>query len=253
MRSGVPRIVEVLDLISKQPNGVSVTELSHLLDITKASASRLLASYVDAGLLERDAAQRHWPGLRLWSLGARALQHFRSAEICRPIIFEAAKSTGTGLYIATLRGSTMYYIEQVGPGIPVTMLIHTVLPVHASGPGKAILAFSSPSVIESILAKAPFERFTEHTVCTREEMEREIAEIRRQGYAVNRGEYDESAVGLAVPVFDHTGKPVLSVGNTCAPEELTEAYIARVAPTVVEVGSALSAALGYTPIGLRVG
>ena len=253
MRTGVPRIVEVLDLISRQPNGVSVTELARLLEINKASASRLLASYVEAGILERDSAQRHRPGMLLWSLGCRALQQFRPAEVARPIMFEASKAKGIGFYFATVRGDTVYYIEQMGPGIPVTLLIHTVLPIHASGPGKAFLAFSDPEYIETILAEAPYERFTQHTITTREDFARELEDIRKRGYSINRGEYDESAVGVAAPVYDFTGKPIATLGNTCAPEELTDEYIARVAPMVIEVASTLSAALGYTPVGLKVG
>jgi DNA-binding IclR family transcriptional regulator len=252
MSGGAPRIVEVLDLISKQPNGVSVTELSRMLNITKASASRMLAGFVEAGLLERDAAQRHTPGLRLWTLGARALQCFRPAEIARPIIYEASQRHGIGIYLATARGSTIYYIEQVGPEIALNMPIHTVLPIHACSPGKAILAFSSDDFIELVLSK-PLPRLTKHTITTREGMEQEIAEIKRRGFSVNRGEAVENALGIAVPIFDHTGRPVASIGNACAPEEFGEEYIARMAPVVIEIGSALSRALGYTTIGLRVG
>jgi IclR family KDG regulon transcriptional repressor len=253
MRTGVPRVVEVLDLISQQPNGVSVTELAGLLNINKASASRLLASYVDAGLIERDSAQRHRPGMLLWSLGCRALAQFRPAEVARSIMFEAAKAKGIGFYFATVRGATVYYVEQLGPSIPVTMLISTVLPIHASGPGKAFLAFSDKDYIESVLDMAPYERFTRHTITTREEMEAEIEGIKKRGYSINRGEYDETAVGLAAPVYDFTGKPIGTLGNTCAPEELTDEYIARVAPMVIEVAATLSAALGHTPVGLKVG
>jgi DNA-binding IclR family transcriptional regulator len=252
MSGGASRLAEVLDLISKQPGGVSVTELSRMLAITKASASRMLASFVEVGLLERDAAQRHTPGMRLWTLGARALQCFRPAEIARPIIYEASKTHGIGLYLATARGSIVYYIEQVGPGIALNMPIHTVLPIHACSPGKAILAFSAPDFIESVLSQ-PLPRLTKHTITTREGMEAELAEIKRRGFSVNRGEAVENALGIAVPIFDHTGRPVASIGNACAPEEFGDEYVSHMAPMVLEIGSRLSGALGYTSIGLRVG
>jgi IclR family acetate operon transcriptional repressor len=168
-------------------------------------------------------------------------------------MFEASKARGVGFYFATVRGATAYYVEQVGPTIPVTMLISTVLPIHASGPGKTFLAFSDQAYIESVLDLAPYERFTRHTITTRQEMEAEVAGIKKRGYSINRGEYDETAGGLAAPVYDFTGKPIGSLGNNCAPEELTDEYIARVGPIVVEVSATLSAALGHTPVGLKVG
>ena len=242
-----------MERISEAPNGVTVTELSRLLGINKASASRLLASYVDAGLLERDAAHRHHPGMQLWAFGSRALQQFRPAEIARSIIFTASREKGIGFYTATVRGDRVYNLEQVGPGIPVTRLLSSAIPIHASGPGKAFLAFSDAETIEKALERAPYERFTRHTITTRDEMERELQDIRRRGYSINRGEFDEGAVGLAAPVYDFTGGPVGTVGNTCAPEELVDDYIARVGPIVMEVASLLSSALGHTPVGLKVG
>jgi DNA-binding IclR family transcriptional regulator len=253
VRTGAQRISEIIGLISEQPNGVTVTELARMLDINKASASRLLASYVEAGLLERDAAQRHHPGMLLWAFGSRALQRFRPAEIARSIIFTASKDRAIGFYTATVRGDRVFNLEQVGPGIPVTRLLNTALPIHASGPGKAFLAFSDPERIQQVLDRAPYERFTQHTITTRDEMERELEGIHRRGYSINRGEYDEHAVGLAAPVYDYTDQPVCTVGNTCAPEELTDEYIARVGPIVIEVASLLSSALGHTPVGLKVG
>jgi DNA-binding IclR family transcriptional regulator len=127
-----------------------------------------------------------------------------------------------------------------------------VLPIHACGPGKATLAFSSEEFIESILSK-PMRRLTPTTITTRAEMEQEIADIKRRGYALNRGEAVEDAMGIAVPIFDHTGRPVASVGNACGPDDLTEEYIATVAPKVMEIGAQMSGALGYTAVGLRVG
>ncbi|HLF72535.1 MAG TPA: IclR family transcriptional regulator [Dehalococcoidia bacterium] len=252
MSSSARRILEVIDLISRQPNGVSVTELANLLNITKAPASRMLAGYVDAGLLERDADQRHRLGMRLWSLGARALQNFRPAEIAQPVLLETAKSSGCLILMATVRGSSVFYISHVAPASPVVLLNDAVLPIHACGPGKAILAFSSAETIDSILSQ-PLQRFTENTITDRDAFETELAEIRQQGYALNRGELEDQVMGIAVPVFDHTGKPVLSIGSVCPEEEFGEAYVGRMAPALKEAAMTLSATLGYIPAALKVG
>ena len=252
MNNGVTRLVEVLESLANSPNGLTVTELSCVLGITKASASRILSAYVEAGLAYRDAAQRHVPGLRLWSLGVKALQFFRIAEIARPMMLETSKAARIGLYLATVQGERVYYIEQVGPGIPVLVPIATVLPIHASGPGKAILAYSSEEAIASVLNK-PLRRFTKETITSKQAFLKELDDTRRRGYAINRGEYEEQAVGVAVPVFNHAAEPVASVGSTCAAADFGDEYIARVSPILVEFGTTLSAALGYARFGPKVG
>jgi DNA-binding IclR family transcriptional regulator len=245
---GYGRLMKVLELVGEEPGGVSVTTVAHHLGMSKGSASRLLASLVEAGFLERDTARRHFLSIRIWSLGTRALGHLRIADMARPLIYEAARSSGLSIYLAVIRDDCAYMLEQVTAphGVAMSAPLSNVLPHYASAPGKAILAFCDEETLEAMFAR-PLISYTKYTITSREAWEKEFAEIREQGFAVNRGEFIEDTLGVAVPIFDQSGIVVASIGNSVSRAEFNERYIDRTSSVLQAVASTLSSALGFKP------
>src|SRR6188474_2382448 len=94
MSGSAERLVDALEAVSANPEGVSVTEAARTLGMSKAAASRLLASLATAGLMERDSAQR-----------------LRIADISRSLLLQTANDTGTRLHISVLRGTKAFFLE----------------------------------------------------------------------------------------------------------------------------------------------
>lgn len=244
MSNILTRAVETLDLIAANPRGITVTDLADSMQTSKSTASRLLASMVEAGLLERDDAQRHFLDVRFWSWGAQSVRRLTVLDIARPHIAAAVKELGVSVYIAVAREHEAIYLENITPlsGYPFMNLISYVVPIYACAPGKAILAHSPPEAIAEVL-DGPLEKFTPNTFATRDELEEELQRIRRLGYATNRGEYaDNGRIAIAVPVFDHTGLPVAAV---CFHDMIDEDKAAALLPNLVDLGRTISGSLGY--------
>jgi DNA-binding IclR family transcriptional regulator len=72
-----------------------------------------------------------------------------------------------------------------------------------------------------------------------------LAQVRVQGYALNRGEWRESVCGLAAPIFDATRRPLAAVGISGPVERLRAARLKAFTPDVVHAARSISAALGY--------
>ena len=243
---GYARVMKVLELVGEEP--MSVTNVAQSLGMSKGAASRLLASMIDAGFIERDPARRHIVSVKVWSLGVRSLQHMRIADMARPLIYEAARSSGISLYLAVVRDSNAYLLEQVTAphGVAMSVPLANVIPHYASAPGKAILAYAGSERTDAIFAQ-PVQAFTQHTITQRDVWDREMAEVRAQGYALNAGEYWEDTLGIAVPVFDRTGAAVASIGNSTSRSDFDQRYVERAAGVLQAVASTLSSALGFTP------
>jgi IclR family transcriptional regulator, KDG regulon repressor len=244
MSNILARTVEALDLVAANPRGITVTDLADATGASKSTASRLLATMVDAGLLERDDAQRHFLDVRFWSWGAQSVRRLTVLDIARPHVTAVVKELGVSVYIAVAREQKAIYLENITPlsGYPFMNLISYVVPIYACAPGKAILAHSPPDVIAAVL-ESPLERFTPNTFATREELDEELQRIRQMGYAANRGEYaDNGRIAIAVPVFDHTGLPVAAV---CFHDITDEDKASSLVPNLIELGRTISNSLGY--------
>ena len=253
MGETLTRMVQALDHLATHPQGLSVTELAHELRTSKSTSSRLLASLVEAGLVERDAAQRHFLDVRVWRWGVQAARRLPVLDIARPHIAIAVRELGVSAYIAVVRGDQTLYLESTTLSHQDAMisLVSYAVPVYACAPGKAVLAFSSPEAQEAILS-SPLKKFTPRTFATREELSSELETIRQQGYAVNRGEhFDNNHLAAAAPILDQSGTAIAAV---CLYGLETEEELKRVISPLLRLGQVISSSLGYSqPASMLVG
>jgi DNA-binding IclR family transcriptional regulator len=254
MSKAVARFAEVLDVLAGSANGLSVTEMAALLGVSKTTSSRLLASLLENGLVEKDEAQRHVLDLRFWSWGAQAARRFRLLDISRPPIIDAVSSSGLPIYIGVPRGDQAFFLEKtvilndVPVVVPMTFVSASVtgtsIPLYACAPGKAMLAFGPEELLQSVLAH-PLKPFTQQTVTTPEALMQQIQQVRNEGYAVNKGEYfGHLAVGL--PIFDHTGIAVAALGTAGGIYGAEHESFVETSITVLRrAAERISASLGY--------
>jgi IclR family pca regulon transcriptional regulator len=78
-------------------------------------------------------------------------------------------------------------------------------PAYAGSLGKILLSGLSEEKFEEYLASVPLKVHTAETLTKPASLRREIAEVKRLGYALNRGEFNAGIVGVAVPVHNKDG------------------------------------------------
>ena len=112
-------------------------------------------------------------------------------------------------------------------------------PLHASALGKAIAAHLPPEELAAALRAAGMPAFTASTVTERAKFLRELAQIRKQGFAVNREETIEGAILLGGAIFDANGRAFAAVSLSCP----TARYSASKRTTLTHLVRTTSAAI----------
>ena len=74
---------------------------------------------------------------------------------------------------------------------------------------------------------------------------REFEQIRKRGYAINRGEWEDDVAALAAPIFDAQEAVVASVGIILPHSRLTGATTALFSSLVTRAAKEISLRLGY--------
>ena len=238
------RTVRIFNLLAANPRGLTVTELSERLAVNKSTASRLLASLADDGLIERDEAGRHYLDIKFWSWGVQAARRLPFLDIARPHISAAVREWNIPAFIAVVRGEQTIYLESITPQDDYIMLniVSYVVPAYACAPGKAILAFSSDEIRDAILS-GPLERYTAHTLATTEELREELQTIRTQGYSINRAEYYENNhLAIAAPILDSSIQPVAAICFYAITDDET---MQKLVPPLLQLADVISSSLGY--------
>jgi DNA-binding IclR family transcriptional regulator len=248
MSGSAERLVEALEAVSGYPEGISVTEASRALNMSKAAASRMLASLAAAGLMERDSAQRYVLGLRLWEFGAQAARRLRIADIGRSLLLQTANETGARLHISVLRGDKAFFLEmtdfsQSGAAIPIVPAM-PVVPAYACAPGKVMLAALPDEALHSF-TEAQFRAYTPRTITTGSELLEQLKRIRDVGYAVNTGEFLRGHIGVALPIHDYTGKVIGAVGCSGFEPDFDNGDPLSQLPAMRDLAQSISVLLGY--------
>lgn len=185
---------------------ISLTALAARLNSSTATLFRILATLVHRGYVKKLPHSGHYRlTLRNWQLGARALGRVALRDVALEPMRVLAQKLNESPHLGVLDGDGVVIVEKVECSQPVRVdtYVGQRAPAHCSALGKIILAFASSEVID--VAWQP-HRFTRNTVMDRAAFDKELAKVRRQGYAINRGEWRDGVCAVAIPLTDHNGK-----------------------------------------------
>ena len=90
-------------------------------------------------------------------------------------------------------------------------LIGSCSPLHCTGIGKAILAFLDEKTLHEQLETIEWTRYTDTTLLSASALLRDLAEIRKRGYAIDNCEHELGVYCLAAPVLDYSGHAVAGI------------------------------------------
>lgn len=206
-RSVLGRAFAILDSFSERCPEQSLGTIVRATGLAPATAHRLLAEMVAWGALERHARGRYRIGLRLWQLGALAPRGRHLRDVALPYLEDLYEATHQVVHLVVRDGDEALYVEKLSarPQVGVVSQVGGRLPLHSTGPGKVLLAFSPPEVIERVLG-TPLKHVTPVTIVDPRRLRDVLADIRRTGYSITRDEMTVGASSVAAPVFVRPGE-----------------------------------------------
>lgn len=245
--SSVAAAARVLREFAKHSTQLGVTQLAHRVGIGKSTAHRIIWTLVEEGLLEKveeTGLFRLTPTMK--SLGASAETAQRLHEAATMPLDRLRSATPGTLHIGILDGFDVLYVERrEGPGaIPVFRTVGARNAAHATASGKVLLAFLPLDQQRRTVAAMRLTAKTPRTITTPSALLNELAVVRRQGFAENRGESQPGMCSIAAPIRDPLGRVVASVSSAEYVDDV-EAGLRHLIRPVVETAAQISAHLGW--------
>jgi DNA-binding IclR family transcriptional regulator len=235
----VDRAGSLLIAIIEAPEPLPFAELVASTDLPKSTASRLLTSLERHGLVRRGPDSEVGPGPAL----TRYASSRRPGELLRiaqPHLDTLGETTGETINLAVPGTSAVEQIAQVDSRYMLGAVnwVGRSVPFHCSALGKVFLAHGVVA-----LPKGRLEKRTDHTVTTREQLETELASVRKLGYATADSELEPGLVAVAAPITGPGGAVVAAVSMTGPSVRLTVDRLPDLGRLVADAASAISRAL----------
>lgn len=210
------RVLRVVQLLG-QRGAVSLTEVAHELDVSPSIAHRLLATCCAADFARQETAGGAYtagPALHELSLGSSHARTLREAGAA--VLSRAQKELGETVSVVVLEGRAVRFVETLeGEGvIRVSAPIGRTFPAHATAAGRALLACLSPEDLARRYPTRTLPRVPSSRVRTWSDLDAELENTRRRGWAVQIGEADRDLMAVAFAVVDGLGEPRAAINAT---------------------------------------
>ncbi|AUM75003.1 HTH-type transcriptional regulator BhcR [Paracoccus jeotgali] len=243
------RAMAVFETLSEGP-GRSLGALAAETGQSPATLYRILLTLEGRGLVEFDPAGQLWQiGARAFVIGSRFLRRTSLAERARPILRALMEETGETANLGIAHEGGVLFIAQVETHASIRAFFPpgTLSPPHASGIGKALLAWMAPDRRQRLLSQMGLERFTPRTLTDPAALEAELDLVRQRGYAVDDEERNIGMRCIAAPVPDSQAEMVAGLSVSGPTSRVTPDQIERLSRAVIAAATELSLAIGGEP------
>lgn len=215
--STLERGLRVLKAFDEDHPEMTLSEVAARTGLPPAVARRCLITLVELGYVgqhERKFLLRP----AVLTIGSAFLASMQIEQVVLPPLQALRDQTGDSASLAVLSGADILYVAHVSTDrrFRVAAGVGTRFPFHATSLGKAIAAHLPEDERAALLARAPFQRFTERTVTDHPALADRLALIAERGYDSALDELDYGIVSVAVPIFGQSrgaGKRVVASIN----------------------------------------
>ena len=241
--SVLSKVVLILDAFRESDHEISQSELVSRTSLSKTTVHRILADLCESRMLERSGTHYRL-GTRLFELGQLVPRQRSLREAALPYLEDLYEVTHETVNMGVLDGLEVLYVEKLDGHRRFRSPTRVAgrMPLHATGMGKIILAFSDRSLTEQVIAVG-LRPVTPYTIVSPNVLREEIEQIAHTGVAYDREEASPGITCVAAPVFG-AGCALLAACSVAAPSP--RASIDRVVPALRASSLALSRALGHT-------
>ena len=242
------RALKLLNALSYQPQGLSLSELAQEVGLPNSTAHRLLTTLQNERYVRFDGERSAWMiGVQAFRVGSTFVKSRDLVTIARPYMRRLMDISGETVNLAIADRGEIIYLAQVetqkmmraiaGPGGRAKM--------YCSGIGKAMLAFIDPNGRNAgQLEQIEFRRETSKTIMSLEALTHDLQETRKRGFAIDD---EENAIGLrcvASVIFDEFGEPAAGLSVSGPSARISDGRITELGDAVREIANEITAELG---------
>ena len=242
----IERAMRLLDALAAQPDPVTLKDLSATTGLHASTAHRILNDLVVGRYVERVDNGLYQLGMRLLELGSLVKGRLNVREAAISAMRSLHKLTGQTINLSVQQGDEIVYIDRAWSersGMQVVRAIGGRAPLHLTSTGKLFLSTGDARQVRAYALRTGLAGHTRNSLTDLDRLERELALVRRHGYARDNEELELGVRCIAAGIFDDTGKLVAGLSISAPAERLQDDWI----KALVDTAASISEALGYEP------
>lgn len=185
------RVLDILELLSTNSEGMTLTELSKALGAPKSSIMPLLHTMASRKFIYmQKETSKYFIGIATFSVGSSYSKHMNTLELIKIEMKYIVSMSNETCQLGIQARSNLLYIAKEDSSEPIRLVSYVgkQLPLYCTAIGRAILAEKSREEIYKLYPKG-LTAITPNTITDFDKLFKELDDTRARGYAI---EHEES-------------------------------------------------------------
>jgi IclR family acetate operon transcriptional repressor len=238
----------ILDVIADAGGEAKLTQIANIAGLNVSTCHHLISTLHNWGYVARGANSRSYVlGSRILHLSAACLRQVDLPRRAQSFVDRLNDQTREAVQLAIMQDTNLVNVlhREARHAVRVDAgLGGNSNAAHATATGKAILAWLPPTELDRIVADKGLTAFTPHTITDIERLKEDLRLTRRNGFAIDREEFQLGVICLGAAIRDHAGAVVGSISVASPVFRATPEYINQISVHLIAAADELSTELG---------
>lgn len=245
----VDRALQIIETLAEDDEGYRLSDLAVRTGLSTSTVHRLLTTLEKRRFVQFDPTCSKWHvGAQSFAVGATFTRRRNVVAQAVPYLRKLRDRTRETANLAVVDDEAIMVLTRVESREIMRSLtkLGGRVAMVASGVGKAVLATYSDAEVSAIIRHHGMPRLTEKSIVRPGDLFKELAAVRRQGYAVDD---EEACMGLrcvATVVYNDCSEPLAAISVSGMTSRVSDDRLPELGRAVREVAAELTAALGGT-------
>ena len=243
----VDRALTIIETLAEDDEGYRLSDLAVRTGLSTSTVHRLLATLENRRFVQFDRTESKWHvGARAFTVGATFARRRNFTAQAVPYLRKLRDLTRETANLAVVDDEFIVVLTRMESREIMRSLtkVGGRVAMVASGVGKAVLATYADEDVRAIIQHHGMPRLTEKSIVRPSDLFRELAKVRRLGFAIDD---EEACMGLrciAAVVYNDCSEPLAAISVSGMTSRIPDERLPALGGTVREVAAELTVALG---------
>ena len=241
------KAIDILVALGQVPDGMSLPDVALMIGQPKSTIHRLLTTLEGRRFVRYETDTRQWKiGVEAFVTGSAFLRNRDIVTFARPVMQGLVNDSGETASLYVEDEGEIVCMSQVECRQTMRVIARPGgrAKMHASGSGKAMLAFCPVDRLDQVIERHGLTAATDKTIKTPQALRHDLQQVREAGFAVDD---EENALGIrcvAAPVFDEAGEVAAALSISGPSSRIIDSRIPALGHRVRTAAQLLTRSIG---------
>lgn len=245
----VEKVLQIIETMAQHREPLRLQDIALKVDMPASTTLRFINTLMKRGYAHQDPITlRYSLTLKFMYIGSLVSSQVSIRDVAHPYLIELSRKCNESVCLGIEQDMEVVYIDVIdGPDgmLKITQRIGKLAPIYSTGIGKLLLLNYDTKKLDQMIAITGLKALTPNTITSKNELLKELDNIKVQGYALDDEECELGARCISAGIKDYTGKYVAGISVSGPITRMTMENIKIIKNVVIDFADKISEHLAY--------